>query len=193
MKVAIIQYSSGNVASVDFALRRCGVEGIVTANHKTIMESDKVILPGVGAAGAAMASLRSTGLDKLIPTLEQPVLGICLGMQLLCYYSQEDKTYCTGIVKQSVRRFPGTLKVPKTGWGGINDLRTPLFSGINEQSFMYFVHSYSVPLCEETIATAGYNGKYSAAIKKDNFYGVQFHPEKSAEAGHQLLQNFISL
>ena len=191
--VAIIDYDAGNVRSLQFALERLGVESVLTADSQVIKVAEKVIFPGQGAAGSAMEKLQQTGLDQLIPTLQQPVLGICLGMQLLCDATEEWDVKGLGIVSGKVIRFSDQVKVPQMGWNTISKLQTTLFKEIKEEDFMYLVHSYYVPLLPETIAQSDYDGAYSVALQKDNFYGVQFHPEKSSTAGSQLLQNFLAL
>lgn len=191
--VAIIDYGAGNTKSLQFALERLGASHILTSDAEIIKQAERVIFPGQGAAGSAMTKLIDTGLDQLIPTLKQPLLGICLGMQLLCEYSEEGGVEGLGIIKGSVKRFGDTVKVPQMGWNSIHDPKSPLFEGINEGDYMYLVHSYYVPLCKETVATSHYNGPYSVALQKANFYGVQFHPEKSSRKGQLLLQNFLKL
>ena len=191
--VAIIDYDAGNVRSLQFALERLGVNSVLTADPEVIKAADKVIFPGQGAAANAMKKLQQTGLDKLIPQLEQPVLGICLGMQLLCDTTEEGGVDGLGIIPGKVVRFSNKVKVPQMGWNTITNLQSSLFKDIKEGDFMYLVHSYYVPLLDATIAQSNYDGPYSVALQKDNFYGVQFHPEKSSKAGSQLLQNFLAL
>lgn len=193
MEVAIIDYGAGNIKSLQFALERLGVTGHLTADPEQIKNADKVIFPGQGAAQSAMVKLKSHGLDVIIPQLKQPVLGICLGMQLLCDYTEEGGVNGLGIIQGKVRRFSDQVKVPQMGWNTISKTQTTLFQGIKDHEFMYLVHSYFVPLLPETIAVSTYNQAYSVALQKDNFYGVQFHPEKSSKAGQQLLKNFLNL
>lgn len=193
MKTAIIDYGAGNVQSVLFALERLGFEGIVTNDWNAIKKADKVIFPGVGEASSAMKMLMDSGLDVLIPTLKQPVLGICLGMQLMCKHSEEGNTDGLGIFDVNVVKFSQDVKVPQMGWNTICNLKTPLFEGIKEYEFMYLVHSYYAPLSENTIATTHYEHKYSTALQRNNFFGVQFHPEKSGIFGEQILKNFLNL
>jgi imidazole glycerol-phosphate synthase subunit HisH len=201
MNIAIIKYNAGNIQSVLFALERIGIEGIVTDDEQQIRKADKVIFPGVGEAGSAMAYLRERKLDEVIKSLQQPVLGICLGMQLLCTHSEENDTVCLGIVPVNVKKFRAdggsgsadhqTLKVPQIGWNNIYDLRSPLFNGVAENSYMYHVHSYYAEDSAYSIAKCRYGVEYAAAVKKDNFYGVQFHTEKSAVVGELILKNFL--
>jgi len=191
--VAIIDYDAGNVRSLQFALERLGAESTLTDDALEIENADKIIFPGQGAAGKAMEKLKNKGLDKLIPKLTQPVLGICLGMQLLCESTEEDQSQGLGIVKGKVIRFSDRVKVPQMGWNSISNLKSPLFKGIKAGDFMYLVHSYFVPILPETIAQGDYDGPYSVALQKDNFYGVQFHPEKSSTSGRLLLKNFLDL
>jgi imidazole glycerol-phosphate synthase subunit HisH len=196
MNIAIVKYNAGNVQSVQYALARLGFSASVTDNHDALATADKVIFPGVGNANAAMKSLRENGLDQLIKSLSQPVLGICVGMQLLCSYSEENATECLGIIDLPVQRFIATssnLKVPQMGWNTIANLSSALFQDVPENSFVYYVHSYYVGLGKETISTTNYIHSYSAAIQKDNFYGVQFHAEKSADVGDRILYNFLNL
>jgi len=193
MNIVIVKYNAGNISSVLNSLHRINVQAVVTDDADIIGSADKVILPGVGAAGAAMAYLQDKGLDKLIVSLKQPVLGICLGMQLMCASSEENDARCMGIFEQQVSRFRGIEKVPQVGWNNIFDLKGALFNGINEQEYMYFVHSYYAAMSPCTISTTDYGIGYSAALQQNNFYGVQFHPEKSGAAGQRLLQNFIEL
>ena len=194
MNVAILKYNAGNIRSVLFALQRLGIEASVTDDHEELMSADKVIFPGVGEASSAMQYLQDKNLDKLIVQLKQPVLGICLGMQLMCSYSEENNTNCLGIFEQQVRKFSDTdFKVPQIGWNNIYNLSSPLFTGINEKEYMYFVHGYYVEKCAQSIATTDYTLEYSAALQKNNFYAVQFHPENSGYAGQQILQNFLNL
>ena len=193
MKTAIIDYGAGNVQSVLFALERLGFEGIVTNDWNAIKKADKVIFPGVGEASSAMKMLMDSGLDVLIPTLKQPVLGICLGMQLMCKHSEEGNTNGLGIFDVNVVKFSQEVKVPQMGWNTIYNLKSPLFSGIKENEFMYLVHSYYAPLSKNTIATTNYEHEYSTALQRDNFIGVQFHPEKSGIFGEQILKNFLNL
>lgn len=193
MKIAIIKYNAGNIQSVKFALNRIGIEPFVTDSIEEIQSADKVLFPGVGEASSAMNYLKEKGLDKIIFNLKQPVLGICLGMQLMCKFSEEGNTNCLGIFNQTVKLFKGEEKVPQIGWNSIYNLKGPLFIGVSENEFQYFVHGYYVELGENTIATTNYITEYSSALQKDNFYGVQFHPEKSAKAGEQILKNFIAL
>ncbi len=193
MKTAIIDYGAGNVQSVLFALERLGFEGIVTNDWNTIKSADKVIFPGVGEASSAMKMLADSGLDVLIPTLKQPVLGICLGMQLMCKHSEEGNTNGLGIFDVNVVKFSQEVKVPQMGWNTIYNLKSPLFDGIKENEFMYLVHSYYAPLSENTIANTNYELEYSTALQRDNFSGVQFHPEKSGVFGEQILKNFLQL
>ena len=193
MKIAIIDYGAGNVQSVLFALERLGFEGNVTNDWNTIKSADKVIFPGVGEASSAMEMLHESGLDVLIPTLKQPVLGICLGMQLMCKHSEEGNTNGLGIFDVNVVKFSQEVKVPQMGWNTIYNLKTPLFERIKENEFMYLVHSYYASLCENTIATTNYELEYSTALQRDNFFGVQFHPEKSGIFGEQILKNFLNL
>ena len=193
MKIAIIDYGAGNVQSVLFALKRLGFEGTVTNDWNTIKSADKVIFPGVGEASSAMKMLQESGLDVLIPTLKQPVLGICLGMQLMCKYSEEGNTNGLGIFDVNVVKFSQEVKVPQMGWNTIYNLKTPLFEGIKENEFMYLVHSYYASLSENTIATTNYELEYSTALQRENFFGVQFHPEKSGIFGEQILKNFLNL
>lgn len=197
MSLAIVKYNAGNIQSVLYALERIGVSGIVTDDHKIIRGSDKVIFPGVGEASSAMRYLKDKGLDKIIGGLDQPVLGICLGMQLMCNYSEENDTKCLGIFNEDVKRFPQlpneVFKTPQIGWNNIYDLKNELFSGIGENSYCYFVHGYFAAIGEHTIATTDYVLPYSSALKKDNFYGVQFHPEKSAGVGEKILRNFLKI
>lgn len=195
MKTVIIKYNAGNIQSVLFALERIGVQATVTDNRDEIRAADKVIFPGVGEASTAMQYLRERKLDELIISLEQPVLGICLGMQLLCDYSEENNTLCLGIFNGvQVRKFSPTAgwKVPQTGWNTIARLKGPLFNSIPENSFCYFVHSYYAEKHPYTIAETDYIQPYSSALQYKNFYGVQFHPEKSATAGDQILKNFLT-
>ncbi len=191
--IAIIDYGAGNIRSVQNALHRLGVESIVTSDPEIIRSSEKVIFPGVGEARTAMAFLSEKALDVLIPTLTQPVLGICLGLQLLCTSSEEGNTACLGIFNTKVRRFHSDQIVPHMGWNNCDELQSELFNGIAIQDDFYFVHSYYAELCEETIAVGNYGFPFSAALKKNNFYATQFHPEKSAGVGERILQNFINL
>ena len=195
-KIVVIQYNAGNVRSVLYALERLGVNATVTDDENRIRNADKVIFPGVGEASTAMKYLRERSLDDLIRELKQPVLGICLGMQLMCAHSEENDTACLGIFDERVKRFTPSAareKVPQIGWNKIYDLKTPLFNGVPEQTYIYSVHSYFAAVGPDTIAAAEYIHPYSTALNKDNFYGVQFHPEKSAAAGEQILLNFINL
>lgn len=193
MKTVLIDYGAGNVQSVKYALNRLGVEPILTKDHDIIKAADKVIFPGVGAANAAMQQLRASGLDTLIPSLTQPVLGICVGMQLMCKSSQEGDVDCLGIIDAEVKKFDKGLKIPHMGWNNIEDVKTDLFHNAHHLEQMYFVHSYYVPVNEYTIATTNYGIPFSAAIKKDNFYAVQFHTEKSGDIGEAILKNFLEL
>jgi glutamine amidotransferase len=193
MVLAIIKYNAGNIQSVLYALERIGVSAIVTDNHEEIQKADKVIFPGVGEASSAMKYLRERKLDALIKSLTQPVLGICLGMQLMCKYSEENDTECLGIFDEEVKRFKAEglgLKVPQIGWNNIYDLKSKLFKGVDEKSYCYFVHGYYAALGEHTIGTTDYVQPYSSGLQKNNFYGVQFHPEKSAAVGERILKNF---
>ncbi len=196
MNLSIIQYNAGNIQSVLYALERLGVTASVTDDPAFIQASDKVIFPGVGEASSAMAYLKKRNLDQLIVSLKQPVLGICLGMQLMCKHSAENDTSCLGIFEEQVLAFKATEKVhkvPQMGWNNISNLKTDLFNGVPESSFAYFVHGYYAGLGTNTIATSNYIHDYSSGLHKDNFYGVQFHPEKSAEVGEQIIQNFLAL
>jgi glutamine amidotransferase len=195
MNLVIIKYNAGNIQSVLYALERIGCEAVVTDDAAQILAADKVIFPGVGEASTAMEYLRERGLDRLIRQLRQPVLGICLGMQLMCSYSEENDTTCLGIFEEKVRKFAGGdgLKVPQIGWNTIYDLKTPLFEDVAVGSYCYFVHGYYAALGEHTIGRTEYGLPYSSALHRDNFYGVQFHPEKSAQAGERILRNFIDL
>jgi len=201
-EIAIIKYNSGNVQSVQYALQRLGVESVVTDDESTIRAASKVIFPGVGHANAAMQYLRERQLDTLITSLQQPVLGICLGLQLLCKHSEEGDTTCLGVFNTEVKLFNSTLstsklakgmKVPQMGWNNIYDLKSELFNGLTADSFTYNVHSYFAALCNETTASTDYILPYSAALQKNNFYAVQFHPEKSGKVGETILKNFVSL
>lgn len=194
MNISIVKYNAGNIQSVLFALERIGIKAHVTDEPKLLLSSDKVIFPGVGEASTAMNYLKERKLDQLIVSLKQPVLGICLGMQLLCNYSEENDTPCLGIFNTSVMKFSHTLKIPQIGWNRIMvKPNNRLFKEMPENPYCYFVHSYYADLCDNTIAETEYGIPFSSAIVKDNFYGVQFHPEKSALTGEQILKNFISL
>jgi len=195
MKLVLIKYNAGNIQSVLNALERLGVTAEVTADAETINAADKVIFPGVGEASSAMRSLQENKLDRVIKALKQPVLGICVGMQLLCEHSEENDTDCLGIVPVQIKKFQSEaqLKVPQVGWNTIYQLQSPLFTSIKEKSYIYNVHSYYAEDSQYTIAKCHYGLEYAAAIQKDNFYGVQFHAEKSAEIGDQIIQNFLNI
>ena len=193
MKIAIINYGAGNIQSILFAIERLGYTAVLTNNPDEIQQADKVIFPGVGEASYAMQKLKESGLDSLIPTLKQPVLGICLGMQLMCQHSEEGNTDGLGIFDANVIRFSTNVKVPQMGWNQIYNLKSPLFEGINNNEYMYLVHSYYVPNCSEAIANTNYDVEYASALQKNNFYGTQFHPEKSGDVGEQILANFLKL
>jgi len=199
--LSIIKYNAGNIQSVLYALERIGASANVTDDHEEIKKADKVIFPGVGEARSAMKYLIERKLDKLIKDLTQPVLGICLGMQLMCKYSEENDTECLGIFDEGVKKFNGQsfggnghhVKVPQIGWNNIYDLKSGLFQGIEEKSYCYFVHGYYAALGKHTIGTTYYVQPYSSGLHKNNFYGVQFHPEKSAAAGEKILKNFLEM
>ena len=193
MNVAIIDYDAGNVQSLKFALDKLGVNSILTKDRELISKSDKVIFPGQGAAKNAMNKLHINDLVDLIPELKQPVLGICLGMQLLFEKTEEGNVKGLGIIKGYVKKFSKKVKVPQMGWNTLENLESKLFNNINEGEYMYLVHSYYVPIVPETIGISEYDLKYSIAVKKNNFYGVQFHPEKSSFSGNKLLNNFLKL
>ncbi len=195
MNIAIIKYNAGNIRSVLYALERVGVTAVVTDNHEDIRTADKVIFPGVGEASSAMKYLKEKKLDLLIPELKQPVLGICLGMQLMCSFSEENDTKCLGIFPQKILKFPAEdgFKIPQIGWNNIYNLSSPLFEGIKENEYVYFVHSYYAEKSEFSIATTNYIQEYSSALHKNNFYATQFHPEKSGIAGQKMILNFLNL
>ena len=193
MRIIIIDYGAGNIKSIQFAFKRLGMEAILSNDIEEIRTADKIIFPGVGEASSAMKKLRASGLDKVIPTLTQPMLGICLGMQLMCSSTEENNTVGLGIFNTKVKRFSNEIKVPQIGWNTITNLDSDLFQNIKEAEFMYLVHSYYAESCDATIATTNYGINYAVALQKDNFYGVQFHPEKSSQAGELVLKNFIEL
>ncbi|WP_426094604.1 imidazole glycerol phosphate synthase subunit HisH [Flavobacterium sp. DSR2-3-3] len=193
MKIVIINYGVGNIQSIKFAIERLGFEAVLSNDWKEIKAADRVIFPGVGEASFAMKMLIDSGLDVLIPTLKQPVLGICLGMQLMCNKSEEGKTTGLGIFDVDVIKFTPKVKVPQMGWNQIYNLKSLLFKEINENEHMYLVHSFYVPICLEAIATTNYEVEYASALQKNNFYGTQFHPEKSGDVGEQILGNFLKL
>lgn len=196
MNTVIIKYNAGNIQSVLFALERIGLQAAVTDDTEQILGADKIIFPGVGEASSAMQYLKERKLDKLIKDLKQPVLGICLGMQLMCNYSEENDTACLGIFDVNVRRFRIEnlgLKVPQIGWNKVNNASGPLFNDIKSDPYCYFVHSYYAELCPDTAAVTEYGIKFSSALVKNNFYGVQFHTEKSADDGEKILRNFLNL
>lgn len=191
--IGIIDYGTGNIKSVGNALARLGAEYIVTSQASIIEGCDRVILPGVGSAGMAMENLKRSGLDKIIPVLTQPVLGICLGMQLLCAHSEEDDTECLGIFKNRVQKFPEIgKKIPHIGWNTIGSLKGSLYTNVKQESFVYFVHSYFARVDEKTIAASEYGIMFSASLNEKNFFGCQFHPEKSGDIGEKILHNFLS-
>jgi len=192
-KIAIIKYNAGNVYSVSSALKRLGYDAVITSNFAEIESADKIIFPGVGEASSAMEYLKQNKLDKLIPKLKQPFLGVCLGLQLLCKHSEENDTECLGVFDERVKLFPPTDKVPHMGWNSIKTGNNKLFNGLNDNSYVYFVHSYFAELSKHTIAETDYIVTFSTALNKDNFYAVQFHPEKSGKVGEQILKNFIEL
>jgi glutamine amidotransferase len=191
--IAIIDYGAGNIRSVQNTLARLGVQSTLTSNPDELRSAEKVIFPGVGEASFAMDQLKKRELDELIPTLTQPVLGICLGMQLLCDFSEEGSTKTLGVFNTTVKEFEPVLNVPHMGWNSCSGLTSSLFDGISPQDDFYFVHSYCAEICDDTVATCDYIQPFSAALQKDNFYGVQFHPEKSAAVGSTLIKNFLSL
>ncbi|SNB27236.1 imidazole glycerol phosphate synthase, glutamine amidotransferase subunit with HisF [Flavobacterium psychrophilum] len=193
MKIVIINYGAGNIQSIQFSLQRLGYEGILSKNIAEIQGADKVIFPGVGQASSAMQKLRESGLDKIIPNLKQPVLGICLGMQLMCNSSEEGNTKGLGIFDIDIIKFSNKVKVPQMGWNNIYNLKSSLFEGISQNEYLYLVHSFYAPKCAEAIAFTNYETEYSSALQKNNFYGVQFHPEKSGKIGEQILSNFLQL
>lgn len=193
MKVAIIQYNAGNVLSVQLALARLGVDTQLTNDVQKIKSADKVIFPGVGEASSAMRYLESKRLDEVLPRLNQPVLGICLGLQLMCSHSEENDTRGLGIFPHAVRRFKPTLKVPHIGWNTMTSVNSKLFAGLGKEPYLYFLHGYFADLGENTTATTEYIQPFSAALEKSNFYAVQFHPEKSGDIGSRILKNFIEL
>lgn len=192
MKLVMIDYGVGNVQSIKFAFQRLGVEAVLSNEKETIRAADKIIFPGVGEASSAMKKLWESGLGEMTPNLKQPVLGICLGMQLMCNSSEEGKTQGLGIFDTDVVKFNSSVKVPQIGWNKIENLSSNLFNNL-QSDYIYLVHSFYAPIAKETIATSTYGLEYSAALKKDNFYGVQFHPEKSGKYGNQILQNFLEL
>ena len=193
MDLVIVNYGAGNIQSIRFAFQRLGYSLDLSSDPDRIRKADKVIFPGVGEASSAMAKLAHSGLDALIPELKQPVLGICLGMQLMCRSTEEGPTTGMGIFDVEVLRFGSSLKVPQIGWNSIHDLKSPLFEGVPESEYIYLVHSFYAPLCADTIAVSDYGLPYSAALARDNFFGVQFHPEKSGKAGALMLRNFLKL
>ena len=196
MKVAIVKYNAGNIGSVENAVRRLGIEPVVTDDAELIGSADRVIFPGQGEARSTMAYLKAHGLDQVIVGLKQPVLGICIGMQLLCRHSEEYDTDCLGVFDVDVKRFVPKVhedKVPQMGWNTIEDTKSPLFKGFGEKEFVYFIHSFYVPTCDWTIATTNYIQPYSSALHKGNFYATQFHPEKSGLVGERILKNFMEL
>ena len=196
MNVAIVKYNAGNIGSVENAVRRMGIEPIVTDNVEKIQSADRVIFPGQGEAHSTMKYLKAHRLDEVIVGLKQPVLGICIGMQLLCRHSEEQDTDCLGVFDVDVKRFIPQQhedKVPQMGWNMIVDTKTVLFKGFEKPEFGYFIHSFYVPTCDWTIATTNYIQPYSSALHKDNFYTTQFHPEKSGKVGERILKNFIEL
>jgi imidazole glycerol-phosphate synthase subunit HisH len=191
--IAIIKYNAGNICSVRNALTRAGYNSVITDNETEILNADKVIIPGVGEAGSSMNYLKEKGLDRLICSLQQPVLGICLGLQLMCLVSEEADTQCMGIFNSIVRKFPPTDKVPHTGWNNFSSLKGDIFNGIKTDDDVYYVHSYYAELSPDTIAVCDYILPFSAALQKKNFYATQFHPEKSAKVGAIILKNFLKL
>ncbi len=193
MKIVIINYGAGNIQSIMFAIERLGFKAVLSNDWKEIKAADKVIFPGVGEASSAMKMLIDSGLDVLIPTLKQPVLGICLGMQLMCNKSEEGNTAGLEIFDVDVVKFTPKVKVPQMGWNQIYNLKSDLFKGISEKEYMYLVHSFYAPNCIEAISTTNYEVEYASALKKNNFYGTQFHPEKSGDVGEQILGNFLKL
>ena len=196
MDTVVIKYNAGNLRSVEFALSRLGINPIFSDEAETILQAQRIIFPGVGEASSAMKYLRERKLDEVILAANQPFLGICLGMQLMCKHSAENDTTCLGIFEESVQKFnpqDPALKVPQIGWNTISDLKTPLFANIPEESYCYFVHGYFASKGEHTIATTDYAGLYSAALNKSNYYGVQFHPEKSADIGQKIIENFLKI
>ena len=196
MKVAVVKYNAGNIRSVDYALKRLGVEAVITADKEILQSADKVIFPGVGEAGTTMNHLKATGLDELIKNLRQPVFGICLGMQLMCRHSEEGEVDCLNIFDVDVKRFVPQKhedKVPHMGWNTIGKTNSKLFEGFTEEEFVYFVHSFYVPVCDFTAAETDYIHPFSAALQKDNVYATQFHPEKSGKTGERVLRNFLDL
>jgi glutamine amidotransferase len=193
MKIVIINYGAGNIQSIMFAIERLGFKAVLSNNTDEIKAADKVIFPGVGEASSAMKMLLESGLDSLIPTLKQPVLGICLGMQLMCNASEEGDTKGLGIFDIDVIKFTTKVKVPQMGWNQIYNLSSPLFDGIAENEYMYLVHSFYAPICAEAIATTNYEVEYASALQKGNFYGTQFHPEKSGDVGEKILGNFLKI
>jgi len=199
MKIVIIKYNAGNIRSVDFALQRLGISASVTADQDEIRSADRVIFPGVGEASTTMSYLKLHKLDTLIRDLKQPVLGVCLGLQLMCSYSEEGDTECLGIFPEKVLKFDpkpeetALFKVPHMGWNSITGLRTPLFDRINDEEYFYFVHSFYATTGADTAATCNYLVPFSAALQRDNFYATQFHPEKSGKTGAKILENFINL
>lgn len=196
MQVAIVKYNAGNIRSVLNALHRCGVEAVLTDDVETLMAADKVIFPGQGEARTTMTYLRQHRLDEVIRNLRQPVLGICIGMQLLCRHSEEEDTDCLGVFDVDVVKFRPTRhedKVPQMGWNTIEGMKSDLFKGLSEEEFVYFVHSFYAPLCDDTIATTNYVQPYSSALHRDNFYATQFHPEKSGAVGERIIRNFLDL
>ena len=193
MKLVIINYGAGNIKSIQFAFKRLGIDAILSNNPEEILAADKIIFPGVGEASTAMKMLEESGLSSLIPKLKQPVLGICLGMQLMCKTTEEGNTEGLGIFQTDVKRFDHSVKVPHMGWNVIKDLKSDLFKGLKENEYMYLVHSYYAEHCNETIAKTDYGLNYASALQHNNFYGVQFHPEKSGIEGAKILQNFLDL
>ena len=195
--IAIIDYDTGNLRSVCNALDRIGAEYVLTDDPAVIAQADRVLLPGVGEASSAMQKLQERGLCEVIKALEVPVLGICIGMQLMCRHSEEGNVDCLGIFDAQVQKFEADLsqgvKVPHMGWNSITDLRTGLFEGLSEVEFVYFVHSFAADVCEDTIAVSENGRRFSAALRKGNFYGAQFHPEKSGDVGERILKNFMNL